>query len=58
MSKRDKRNAPMPQSSAGLLRFFEDESHGIKIRPELVIGLTIGIIAFSILVKVIIPAWN
>ena len=56
MSKRDKRNAPMPQSSAGLLRFFEDESNGIKIRPELVIGLTIGIIAFSILIKVIIPA--
>jgi preprotein translocase subunit Sec61beta len=35
-----KKNAPLPASSAGLLRFFEDETRGIKIRPEIVLGIT------------------
>jgi len=26
-----KKNAPLPASSAGLLRFFEDETKGFKI---------------------------
>ncbi len=34
----------MPSSSAGLMRFFQDESNGIKIRPEFVIGGAIVLI--------------
>ena len=41
----------MPASSAGLLRFFEDETQGIKIRPEYVVILA----AILIIVAVIIP---
>lgn len=37
MSSRKRKEAPMPASGAGLLRFFEEESKGIKIRPEAVI---------------------
>jgi preprotein translocase subunit Sec61beta len=50
-SKKDKNKAPMPASSAGLLRFFEDETQGIKIRPEYVVILA----AILIIVAVIIP---
>ena len=55
-SKKEKNKAPMPASSAGLLRFFEDETHGIKIRPEIVVGLSIGLIIVSILLRTIIVA--
>lgn len=46
--KRRKREAPMPAASAGLLRFFEDETPGVKIRPEVVIMMSIGLVAISL----------
>jgi preprotein translocase subunit Sec61beta len=46
--KRRKREAPMPAASAGLLRFFEEETPGIKVRPEVVLMLSIGLIAISL----------
>ena len=46
--KRRKREAPMPAASAGLLRFFEEETPGIKIRPEVVIMMSIGLVAVSL----------
>jgi preprotein translocase subunit Sec61beta len=42
----------MPAGSAGLLRFFEEETEGIKIRPELLMGLSIGLIVVSVIVKI------
>lgn len=53
-SRKRKREAPMPASSAGLLRFFEDETKGIKIRPEVVIALSITLIIISILLRLIL----
>jgi preprotein translocase subunit Sec61beta len=50
-----KKNAPLPASSAGLLRFFEDETKGIKIKPEIVLGITGAIIGISILIRVLFP---
>ena len=38
----------MPAASAGLLRFFEEETPGIKVRPELVLMLAAGLIAISL----------
>ena len=55
MSSSKKKNAPLPASSAGLLRFFEDETKGIKIKPELVLGIAGGIIGVSILIRLIFP---
>ncbi|MBS7622120.1 preprotein translocase subunit Sec61beta [Candidatus Bathyarchaeota archaeon] len=42
----------MPAASAGLLRFFEEETEGVKLRPELVIMLAIGLIAASLIAYV------
>ena len=46
--KRRKREAPMPAASAGLLRFFEEETPGVKIRPEVVVMFSIGLVAVSL----------
>jgi preprotein translocase subunit Sec61beta len=54
MSKRDKkrdRRAPMPAQSAGLLRFFEEETRGVKVRPELVVILAVALIIACILLQ-------
>lgn len=42
--KKDKKKAPMPAASAGLLRFFEEETEGIKVRPELLVVMSIALI--------------
>ncbi len=39
----------MPAASAGLLRFFEEETYGIKLRPEVVILMAVGLVAVSLL---------
>jgi len=40
----------MPAASAGLLRFFEEETPGIKLRPEVVMVMVVGLIATSIFI--------
>lgn len=50
-----KKNAPLPASSAGLLRFFEDETRGIKIKPEIVLAITGAVIGSSILIRILFP---
>ena len=49
MSKRRRREAPMPASAAGLLRFFEEESKGFKIRPEIILILAGILIALTVI---------
>jgi preprotein translocase subunit Sec61beta len=48
-------SAPMPSASAGLLRFFEEETKGIKVRPELVVALAAALIMAVILAKIFLP---
>ena len=43
----DKKNAPLPASSAGLLRFFEDETKGVKVDPKIIISIPISLIVVS-----------
>ncbi len=58
MSKKKKKegSAPMPAASAGLLRFFEEETEGIKVRPELLIAASIALIIVCILAQVFFRA--
>ncbi len=55
MSSGKKKNAPLPTSSGGFLRFFEDETRGVKIRPEIVMGITGAVAGASILIRVLFP---
>lgn len=54
MSRKKKREsgAPMPAASAGLLRFFEEETKGIQIRPELIVILSAVLIVVCVLAQV------
>jgi preprotein translocase subunit Sec61beta len=47
--KKRKREAPMPAQSAGLLRFFEEETQGIKVKPEILVVLTVALIISAVL---------
>jgi len=42
-----KKSAPLPASSGGLMRFFEDETKGFKIDPKIVVSVPISLIAIS-----------
>jgi preprotein translocase subunit Sec61beta len=53
--KKKKDTGPMPAASAGLLRFFEEETEGVKIRPELLVVIAVSMIIISVLAKVFFP---
>ena len=46
------RDAPMPAAGAGLIRFFQDESEGIKVGPIAVLITTVLIITFVLIAHV------
>lgn len=48
----DKKGAPLPASSAGLLRFFEDETKGFKIDPKIVVTIPSALIIASWLLDI------
>jgi preprotein translocase subunit Sec61beta len=53
MSKKKKeKSGPMPAASAGLLRFFEEETEGIKVKPEILVALAIALIVVCALAHV------
>jgi preprotein translocase subunit Sec61beta len=52
--KRKDKSAPMPAASAGLLRFFEEETEGVKVRPELLMAFAIALIIVAVLAQVFV----
>jgi len=42
----------MPAASAGLLRFFEEETQGIKIRPEIAVALAVSLILAALIGRI------
>ena len=49
--KRRQRGAPMPAAGAGLLRFFEEDTAGIRVKPGIVVAMTIALIVLCILAQ-------
>jgi len=45
----------MPASSAGLMRFFQDEAQGLKVSPTLIVAGSITLILAVILAHVFLP---
>ena len=41
----------MPASAAGLLRFFEEEARGVKVRPEIILILAGMLIVITIIMN-------
>jgi preprotein translocase subunit Sec61beta len=50
--RKKKDTGPMPAASAGLLRFFEEETEGVKIRPELLVIFAVSLIVISVMAKI------
>lgn len=46
----------MPAASAGLLRFFEEETEGVKVRPEFLVAAAVTLIVVCILAQVFFTA--
>lgn len=49
MSTRRKKEAPPPATMAGLLRFFEDSTAGVRIPPTYLIIVTVLFVVLSFL---------
>ena len=49
--RRRRREAPPPVAGAGLLRFFEEELHGMRLRPEIIILIAVLLIVISVLLN-------
>jgi preprotein translocase subunit Sec61beta len=47
--KKKEKSSPMPAASAGLLRFFEEETEGVKVKPEILVALAITLIIVCVL---------
>ena len=50
-------DSPMPQGGAGLIRFYQDESNGIKITPLVAIILAVVLMGSVILLKAGVIEW-
>ena len=46
-----KQKMQMPQSTAGLVRYFDSSKERIKLKPEYVIGICVVAIAVELLLK-------
>ncbi|MEM2129515.1 MAG: preprotein translocase subunit Sec61beta [Candidatus Bathyarchaeia archaeon] len=53
-SRRQKRRsdlAPMPAAGAGLLRFFEEDTPGIRVSPRMLVVFSVALIIFCTLIQ-------
>ena len=48
-AKKQKNKAPLPASSAGLLRFFDEDTPGVKMNPEIIVGVAVTLIVSSLI---------
>ena len=42
-------------TAAGLVTYFEEEVGGLKLRPELVVALSVGLMLLVILAHLLVP---
>ena len=53
--KRRSREGPMPFAGAGLIRFFQEESRGIKVGPKTTIIVSAVLIIVVLLALIFLP---
>jgi len=56
--RKGKRDGPMPSGGAGLIRFFEDETPGIKVGPTTVVILASILLIATVISHVLYLAGN
>jgi len=50
--KKKSQSGPMPAASAGLMRFFEEETEGFKVKPEILVFSAITLIVLCVLANI------
>lgn len=50
-----KKKVRAPQSAAGLITYFEEEVGGVKLRPEAVVALAIGLMLCVMIAHLALP---
>lgn len=56
MAKRSgKKRQTAPSTAAGLITYFEEEVGGIKVRPEVVVLLAVGLIVTVVIAHISLP---
>lgn len=50
--KKKEKSSPMPAASAGLLRFFEEETEGVKVRPEILVVVAVALVIVCVLAQI------
>mgnify|MGYP000132521781 CR=1 FL=1 len=55
MGRRRRESGVMPAASAGLIRFFQEEAHGLKISPEIVVAAAIALIVAVVMAHSLLP---
>jgi len=49
--RRRRRDEGMPPTSAGLIRYFKEETHGPKLSPKAIMAFAIGVIVFEVILR-------
>lgn len=49
MVRRGRSDEGMPATGAGLIRYFDEETHGPKVSPRTIVSLCVGVIIFEVL---------
>jgi len=57
-SRKKRRDGPMPSGGAGLIRFFEDETPGIKVGPTVVVILASILVVVTVIAHVFYQITN
>ncbi len=55
MPKRKREGGVLPPTGAGLIRYFDEDTRGFKIRPVYVITITVIIIIFEVVLRSVGP---
>ncbi|RLF90642.1 preprotein translocase subunit Sec61beta [Thermococci archaeon] len=55
MPKGKKERTRLPPTGAGLIRYFDEDTKGLRVRPEIVIGISVGIAIVIQLLRMYYP---
>ena len=50
-----KENRNLPYTAAGLVRYYDQESSGKKIKPEYIVAFSVGVVVLELALKFLLP---
>ncbi len=53
MPKRKREGGALPPTGAGLIRYFDEDTKGFKLKPTYVVIVAIGVIVFELILRLI-----